>query len=254
MLTYVAGAVILASDLNSNFSEVVADLKSGHHRKAGYTKITQADIGASLALLTTGVQSITGIKTFGSIPVLPASDPTTDNQAVRKKYVDDKPTSAYVGDLGSTTSGLVSSTQSFTLTASCGFTPGLFEAVVSLDKARGKEFSSGDNANVYFLSAYIKGIVGGAISFCYVTDEQLLHPNDWDSLSPFMGMGGIFDAPLAYGAGTCASPGLSVDNDGKFELASITVNGNDLEFNFTFTYDRDSNDCRYAVRMLNVAT
>jgi len=36
----------------------------------------------------TGAQSIDGVKTFTSIPVLPASDPTTDNEAVRKLYVD----------------------------------------------------------------------------------------------------------------------------------------------------------------------
>ena len=34
-------------------------------------------------------QTIDGTKTFVHIPVLPASDPTTINQAVRKKYVDD---------------------------------------------------------------------------------------------------------------------------------------------------------------------
>lgn len=34
-------------------------------------------------------QTVNGIKTFGSIPVLPASNPTTDNQSVRKKYADD---------------------------------------------------------------------------------------------------------------------------------------------------------------------
>lgn len=34
-------------------------------------------------------QTINGAKTFGSIPILPTSNPTTDNQAVRKKYVDD---------------------------------------------------------------------------------------------------------------------------------------------------------------------
>ncbi|MBM3210613.1 hypothetical protein FJZ33_00215 [Candidatus Poribacteria bacterium] len=37
--------------------------------------------------LTEG-QSVGGIKTFTSIPILPASDPTTDNQAARKAYVD----------------------------------------------------------------------------------------------------------------------------------------------------------------------
>lgn len=35
-----------------------------------------------------GDETVGGIKTFSSIPVLPASDPTSDNQAVRKKYVD----------------------------------------------------------------------------------------------------------------------------------------------------------------------
>jgi len=39
--------------------------------------------------LTQKAQTITGIKTFGSIPVLPASDPTSDNQSARKSYVDD---------------------------------------------------------------------------------------------------------------------------------------------------------------------
>lgn len=35
-----------------------------------------------------GNETIADIKTFSSIPVLPASDPTTDNQAVRKAYAD----------------------------------------------------------------------------------------------------------------------------------------------------------------------
>lgn len=33
-------------------------------------------------------ETIAGVKTFTSIPVLPASDPTTDNQSARKAYVD----------------------------------------------------------------------------------------------------------------------------------------------------------------------
>jgi len=39
--------------------------------------------------LTRKAQTITGIKTFASIPLGPASDPTTDNQLARKKYIDD---------------------------------------------------------------------------------------------------------------------------------------------------------------------
>src|SRR5262249_22986323 len=35
------------------------------------------------------VDETTDVATFSQIPVLPASNPTTDNQAARKKYVDD---------------------------------------------------------------------------------------------------------------------------------------------------------------------
>ena len=39
-------------------------------------------------------QTVGGIKTFTSIPILPASDPTLDNQAVRKAYIDSEISSA----------------------------------------------------------------------------------------------------------------------------------------------------------------
>jgi hypothetical protein len=45
--------------------------------------------GASGVCLIQENQTVSGTKTFDSIPILPASDPTTDNQAARKKYVDD---------------------------------------------------------------------------------------------------------------------------------------------------------------------
>jgi hypothetical protein len=37
---------------------------------------------------TTNAQDVGGIKTFTSIPVLPATDPTSSNEATRKSYVD----------------------------------------------------------------------------------------------------------------------------------------------------------------------
>lgn len=51
-----------------------ADTVDGHH--------------ASSFVETTGTQTIAGVKTFSSIPILPSSDPTSDNQAARKAYVD----------------------------------------------------------------------------------------------------------------------------------------------------------------------
>jgi len=46
------------------------------------------DTAISGKVSKTGDESVAGIKTFSSIPVLPASDPTTANQATRKSYVD----------------------------------------------------------------------------------------------------------------------------------------------------------------------
>ena len=50
-------------------------------------KTTIDNIG-DIAVLRTTDQTVNGVKTFESIPVLPSSDPTNANEAVRKAYVD----------------------------------------------------------------------------------------------------------------------------------------------------------------------
>jgi len=50
--------------------------------------VTETDPLYADNVKTTGDQSIDDVKTFTSVPVLPASDPTTSNQAVRKSYAD----------------------------------------------------------------------------------------------------------------------------------------------------------------------
>ncbi|MBP8993796.1 MAG: hypothetical protein KBG30_08300 [Bacteroidales bacterium] len=50
-------------------------------------KTTIDNIG-DIAVLRTTDQTVNGIKTFNNIPVLPSSDPTNANEAVRKAYVD----------------------------------------------------------------------------------------------------------------------------------------------------------------------
>ena len=54
----------------------------------------------SNAITSSGAQTISGVKTFTSFPVTPSSAPTTNYQAVNKKYVDDQ--IMYVGALEST--------------------------------------------------------------------------------------------------------------------------------------------------------
>ena len=59
----------------------------------GFPLAKQADVALkavdSEVVKLAGIQTIAGVKTFSSIPVLPAVSPTTDNQVTRKKYVDD---------------------------------------------------------------------------------------------------------------------------------------------------------------------
>ena len=69
---------------------------------AGAGLIPDANMPATLVKLA-GDQTVAGIKTFSSIPVLPASNPTTDNQAVRKLYADGKFSKTVVGEINALT-------------------------------------------------------------------------------------------------------------------------------------------------------
>lgn len=51
--------------------------------------LLNAKAADSAVVKLSGNQTVAGTKTFSTIPVLPNSSPTTDNQATRKKYVDD---------------------------------------------------------------------------------------------------------------------------------------------------------------------
>lgn len=64
------------------------------YRSVKGSALTKEEVDANFETLedgkvsTTGAETVAGVKTFSSIPVLPASDPTTANQAARKSYVD----------------------------------------------------------------------------------------------------------------------------------------------------------------------
>ena len=94
---------------------------------------------------TTGNETVNGVKTFGSIPVLPASDPTTDNQAVRKAYVD---ATAVTVIKGGTTTRNDSGTQ--TIAHGLGKTPKRVNIVGTLYDSR-----SGSVYYFYFNGTYI---------------------------------------------------------------------------------------------------
>jgi len=65
-----------------SFSDLFPDIGTGDGDKM--VQVTTAEDGYDYS------HTVRGTKTFASIPTLPASDPTTDNQAARKAYVDGK--------------------------------------------------------------------------------------------------------------------------------------------------------------------
>jgi hypothetical protein len=75
-------------NINSPLSNVEVHIHNGIDSLRVHERDIEGAIDENTAVLLTGNQTIAGVKTFTSIPVLPASDPTTDNQAVRKAYVD----------------------------------------------------------------------------------------------------------------------------------------------------------------------
>ncbi len=67
------GNIINADDLNDEFNQLVNESNNQDTR---------------LSTIESGNITLSGVKTFSSIPVLPATDPATENEAVRKAYVD----------------------------------------------------------------------------------------------------------------------------------------------------------------------
>lgn len=74
----------LSDDDHSQYLNEARHDKTARHTLGDVVPHDTTKVGLS------GDETIADIKTFSSIPVLPASDPTTDNQAVRKAYVDDR--------------------------------------------------------------------------------------------------------------------------------------------------------------------
>ncbi len=84
------GAANGVAELDSNSKVPVVQVPD-HNSLNG---LQAAASGVTHGHITAAAQTIAGVKTFSSIPVGPASNPTTDNQLARKAYVDSKAASA----------------------------------------------------------------------------------------------------------------------------------------------------------------
>lgn len=72
---------------NANISASKIDL-GAYSTTVQMNNLLSAKANDNNVVHLTGDETVAGIKTFSSIPVLPSTNPTTDNQAVRKAYVD----------------------------------------------------------------------------------------------------------------------------------------------------------------------
>lgn len=74
---------------NGVLKSIVAEVQMTSQEAAqASVAASEASTAAAQAVTLTGAQTIAGAKTFSTIPVVPAANPTTDNQVTRKGYVD----------------------------------------------------------------------------------------------------------------------------------------------------------------------
>jgi hypothetical protein len=86
----IAGTKTFSGVITSNVVTGTAPLSIASTTKVNNLHVDRATLSDTVTngVYTSGDQTINGIKTFGSIPLGPASDPTTANQLTRKTYVD----------------------------------------------------------------------------------------------------------------------------------------------------------------------
>lgn len=87
----ITGGVVDLSDYAklTDLPDLVPYLKSADAAKT-YATIENLNTASGSSVKLSGNQTIDGVKTFKAIPVLPNTDPTAENQAVNKKYVDNQ--------------------------------------------------------------------------------------------------------------------------------------------------------------------
>lgn len=102
-IAFTPDGTIEATDVQAALVELDDDIQAVAMDVAA--KAEDADV-----VHVTGAETVAGVKTFSDIPVGPASDPTTDNQLSRKKYVDDG-----LATKANLTAGLTTITADYTL-------------------------------------------------------------------------------------------------------------------------------------------
>ena len=167
----------------------------------------------------------------------------------------------YVNAGTTVTRGLSTSNLDTPVSFDVGFVPRYFEAIVQLDIVFFRTWGVSDGASLGVQSVFIKGIIGGTSDYFYTHyDASGGTPNATPARNPFLDFdsGQVLASsnPVrpTYGSGSTSSISLSsASEDGKtITLDSITIDGNDIDFNFLSSQSGGNCDVRYGVKHLSV--
>lgn len=98
----------------------------------------------STAVLTSGNQTIAGVKTFSSFPVTPSSAPTTNYQTANKKYVDDKIAAGFAANDAMVFKGTIGTDGTVTALPTTGYSAGWTYRVITAGTYAGVTCEVGD--------------------------------------------------------------------------------------------------------------
>ncbi|MFF2525888.1 hypothetical protein [Streptomyces liangshanensis] len=141
-----------------------AAVVSSVNGQTGAVVLDAAAVGAQptgTAVLLTGAQTVAGVKTFSSIPVGPASNPTAADQLSRKAYVD---AAAYAGEWSPADHGLTAWAFDPALAVSTGLFPGSGGIRVTAVRLRA---ATTINRIVWFATGYAGGLQTGSWAALY---------------------------------------------------------------------------------------
>jgi hypothetical protein len=200
----------------------------------------------------TGAMNCTGAD-IGSQKITNVLDPTGDQDAATKKYVDDNHPGFYVhnGPTGNL-SGLLDSNQYITLEIDVGFVPRYFEAEIYTDVSKDVLWRYANNANVARQVIHAKCLMGGNFIGPFMEkNDDTVPPNSKASLDMYEHSTENDGLPIYRASGTSASPGTNqvkpTGMGGYAILYDITISGTSLVFKWYAAAATTDFELRYGV-------
>ena len=249
-----AAAAIAYSKLNLATSILNADINAA--AAIAYSKlnltggILNADINAAAAIAISKLATVTAsrimVSTGGGV-----ISPATETQAQLTALVANL--GSYTTDVAQAVTGSVGVQTDVTVTITPGFTVQKFMCIIEFGIAGEGLWSDGGNKSIGRKSLVISGSIDNETLVILSTTQfsnAATAPNTYNNINPYFSS--ALNASMGFAASTFASPSMSVTEptgSGTASLFSVTLNGNNIEFNFRSTVGTTTtHEMLYAVR------